>query len=129
MKFTKFSFKKDLVVNTLIASVIVEQAPSLANKYFFSSSPLSGYMLNAVGAGVAIVVGMLTGKNEIGNIGIALAGADIANGMIKPMLADLPDWNGSNSMKDYSNSPLLRDYNNSVTQSNYAQYADFYSQN
>lgn len=75
-----------LIVDSLIASVVVQQLPGLANKLLFSKNPLSGLTLKAVGAGGALLVGNMMRKPAVGSIGVALAVADIANDLVSGAL-------------------------------------------
>lgn len=133
MKLHSVKLKKNLLIDAFLASVIVQQSPKVINQYLLSSSPISGTMLEVVGGGVAYLVGMLFGKEDIANIGLALAGADVANEFISSWL----NQSGSNALpstqtgaiKDYSNSPVLRlrEYTNSVASVDYNSYRTIYN--
>lgn len=130
MKLTRFKFDTKLIIDTVIASVVVQQTPKLINQYFFSTNPLTGYTLEAAGAAAGVLVGMLFGKNDVGNISIALAGADIINGQVSTMLsnAGTQQTTKTQAIGDYSNNPYqLKDYNNSVQTLPFSSYQEFYN--
>lgn len=126
MKFKKVQLKKDLIINAVIASIIVQQAPKLLNQYFFSSSPLTGITLEVAGGAAAYLVGMLFGKTDIANIGIAIAIADIANDLLMPSLLGATTGKPA-GVGDYSSSPLLRDYGSNPNAMSSAVYSSAYN--
>lgn len=130
MKIHKVSLNKTLLIDTVLASLIVQQVPKLLNNYLFSSSPLTGNMLEIAGGASAYLAGMLFGKNDIANIGLGLAGADILNQYVGGLLPGTSQTvNPTGPIKDYSNSPVLqlKDYNNSVSTVHYKQYESIYN--
>ena len=123
MGIRKVKIKKPLLINTVIASIIVQQAPGLINEYLFKSNPLVGKTLTLSGGIAAYVLGMLMKKDDIANIGIALAGADVVNEMIGTTLlgstAGMSDFvsvdsNGNviGALADYSDVPQTMEYQN-----------------
>lgn len=129
MKIHRVTLQKNLLIDTVLASVIVQQAPKLINKYLLgTTSQLSGTTLEIAGGAAAYLVGMLFGKNDIANIGIALAGADILNTYISPLFLGSSSTPPTPGTGDYSNNPYkLKDYNNSFLTTNYSQYESIYN--
>lgn len=130
MKLKKVTFKKDLLIDTVFAALIVVNVPKLINNYFptlFGTST-NNYIEAIIGGASAYLVGMLTGKADIANVGIALAAAGIANDFISPMVVGT----GSKPLPvigDYvqlSGSQRLANYNNQIDSMNYNQYNGAY---
>lgn len=80
----KFNTKQ--IMEVALASIVVQQAPGLLNKYLFKTNPLTGITLKAAGVGVAIVAGKIFKKESMGNIAVALAGADLANEALETII-------------------------------------------
>lgn len=129
MKLKKITFKKDLLIDTVIAALVVVNVPKLINQYFptlFGTT--NNYIEAVIGGASAYLIGMLTGKTDVANIGIALAAAGIANDFISPMIAGT----GSQIMPvigDYaqlSGSQRLANYTNAIDTMNYNQYNGAY---
>ncbi len=100
----KNELDKRVLIDTAITSIIVQQVPSLFNKFFLSSNPLTGYALQGVGAAAAWLGGQLLKRPDISSMGIGLVGADILNNLITPMITP------SATTSDYSTTPLLKSY-------------------
>lgn len=130
MKLRKVTFKKDLLIDSVLAALIVVNVPKLIHNYFptlFGTT--NNYIEAVIGGASAYLVGMITGKTDIANVGIALAAAGIANDFISPMIAGT----GSTAMPavigDYvqlSGSQRLANYNNSLNTMNYPSYVEAY---
>jgi len=123
MALRKVKIKKQLLISSVLASIIVTQAPGLINEYLFKSNPLTGMSLQMSGGAAAYLIGMVMKKDDIANIGIALAAADIVNNLISTTLlgqnvgvSDFVsvDSNGNliQSLADYSNSPQVMEFQN-----------------
>jgi hypothetical protein len=123
MALRKVRIKKQLLIDTLIASVVVQQAPKLINEYLFKTKPLTGMVLQLSGGAAAYLIGMIMKKDTIANIGIALAGADVVNEMVGTTLlgqgtsvADFVSVDSAgnlvNALSDYTDSPSVMDYQN-----------------
>lgn len=82
MALRKIKFKKDIMLDTVIASLIVQQSPALVNKFLFKNNPLTGIELQLSSAAVVYAVGMLLKKDSVVNIGIGLVGADVVNSFL-----------------------------------------------
>ena len=130
MKLKKVTFKKDLLLDTVIAGLIVVNVPKLINHYFptLFGTQSNNYIDAIIGGASAYLVGMLMGKSDIANVGIALAAVGIANDFITPMIAGV----GSAPMTvigDYgrlSSAQRLQDYTNNVDAMNYAAFQGAY---
>ncbi len=125
MRLHRVTINKNLIIDALIASVIVQQSPKLLNEYLFKSSPLTGTTMEIAGAAAAYLLGMLLNKPTVANIGIALAGADLLNNIISPFVT------GSGSAmlpaQDYSYTPLLKDYTNNSNVTPFNSYSENYN--
>lgn len=122
-KNKKIKFQKDLMIDTVIASVVVQQSPRLVNEYFFKDKPLTGMTLELAAGAIAYGLGLLMKNSNVANIGVALAGSDIINEYVGTSLLSelLPeptenllsiDESGfiSDSLSGYTNSPQVMDY-------------------
>jgi len=130
MKLKKVTFKKDLLIDTVLAALIVTNVPKLIHNYFPSLfGTTNNYIEAVIGGASAYLVGMVTGKADIANVGIALAAAGIANDFITPMI----QGTGSQLMPvigDYvqlSGSQRLANYNNSIDTMNLTDYQEAYN--
>ena len=123
MALRKVRIKKDLLIDTVIASIIVQQAPKFINEYLFKTNPLTGMTLELSGGAAAYLVGMVLKKDNVANIGIALAGADVVNEMLGSSLLGLTtgtsdfvqvDSAGNliPTLSDYTDNPAVMDYSN-----------------
>lgn len=114
----KVSLDTDLLLNTVIATVVTQQAPKLLNQFLFKNNPLTGITLGIAGGASAYLVGLLMENNEVANIGLALAGADLINDVVTPLISgvvgdfvslpgsytpvQLNDWTQSNDLTSQS---------------------------
>lgn len=76
----KFNAKQ--IIEVVMASVVVQQAPDLINKFLFKTNPLTGLTLKAAGVGAAILAGKVFKKESMGNYAVALVAADLANELV-----------------------------------------------
>lgn len=128
MALRKIKLKKGLLIDTVIAAIIVQQAPKFINEYLFKTSPLTGMALEASGAVAAYVTGMLLKKDTVANIGIALAGADIVNEMVGSSLIGLTAGTGDFVQVDSQGNliPTLSDYTDNPDVMDYSNYQNSY---
>lgn len=130
-----------LLTDALIASLIVNQATDFVNQKFLQNMQLSGIMLDVLGAGLAYFVGKIMKHDNVGTIGIALAGANVAGSFLNQYLLGagkttpptmptsssagmLSPKKSSQSMNDYQFMPM-RDYINGAQAGDVAQYQDY----
>lgn len=115
----KVSLNKKSLLNSFLAVLLVQNAPLIASKL---GLPASGVTGNAVAAGISYLAGTLLKKPDIATVGIAAAGANIANEMIVgPALSSfLP---APAPLSGFNSRPRLAEYVSSPTPSkNYAQF-------
>ena len=130
MKLKKVTFKKDLLIDSVFAALIVVNVPKLIHNYFptlFDST--NNYISAVIGGASAYLVGMVTGKADIANVGIALAAAGIANDFITPLIQGTGSTPMPNVIGDYvqlSSSQRLANYNNSISPMSYPSYVEAY---
>jgi hypothetical protein len=117
------AINQGLIIDTAIAALIVQLAPSIANQYFFSSNPVTGQASTLVGVGAAYLYGMLMKNPNVANIGIALGAVDF----VKPFIQELLPASGVGDyglLKDYGN---LQEYTNDPSKRlSLVQYQDSY---
>lgn len=75
-----------LLMDVVIASVIVDVAPDLINKYLFKDKPLTGVTLKAVAGASAFVVGNMLKKPIVANVGLGVAIGDFVSDLVKETL-------------------------------------------
>ena len=125
-RFSKVGINQSLIIDTAIASLIVQMAPSLVNQFLFSANPLTGQAATLAGVGSAYLYGMLMNNSNVSNIGIALGAVDFVKPFINSALG-LSDGSGVGdyfSMKDYGN---LQEYTNDPSKRlTKVQYAESY---
>ena len=123
-RFSKVGINQSLIIDTVIASLIVQLAPGLVNQFLFSSAPLTGMTSTLAGVGVAYVYGMLMNNPNVANIGIALGAVDF----VKPMISQLlPASSGVSDYFQMSDYGSLNDYTNDPSHRlNHVQYAESY---
>jgi len=86
-RFSKVSFNKNLIMDVIGASLIVQIAPGLINKVF----PIGESLVNLAGAGAGYLVGSLVKRPDLANASIGLG----VVGFITPMVEDLVNGGGS----------------------------------
>lgn len=126
-RMAKVKLDKNLALNTLIASLIVQQLPGIVNKYLLTGTPLSDTILRVIGAGGSILYGMAFKNNEVANIGVVLAGADLVNNAITSTLSTNVGLLGDFVRMQPEN--MLGDYTNNLAVVGSEQYADTYAMN
>jgi hypothetical protein len=84
----KIGFDTDIMINVGIASLLVQKAPEILNKFLFADNPLTGQTASLVGVGAAYLYGMMTDNNLVANAGIALGILGLADPLIKQVLGD-----------------------------------------
>lgn len=75
-----------LLMDVVIASVIVDVAPDLINKYLFKDKPLTGVTLKAVAGASAFMVGNMLKKPIVANVGLGVAIGDFVSDLVKETL-------------------------------------------
>jgi len=80
-RFSKVSFNKNLIMDVIVASLIVQIAPGLLNKVF----PIGESLVNLAGAGAGYLVGSMIKRPDLANASIGLG----VVGFITPMVEDL----------------------------------------
>jgi len=80
-RFSKVSFNKNLIMDVIGASLIVQIAPGLINKVF----PIGESLVNLAGAGAGYLVGSMIKRPDLANASIGLG----VVGFIAPMVEDL----------------------------------------
>jgi len=123
-RFSKVGINQSLIIDTAIASLIVQLAPGLVNQFLFSSNPLTGMTSTLAGVGAAYLYGMLMNNSNVSNIGIALGAVDF----VKPMISQLlPAPSGVGDYFQISDYGTLNDYTNDPSHRlNHVQYAESY---
>jgi len=123
-RFSKVGINQSLIIDTAIASLIVQLAPGLVNQFLFSSNPLTGMTSTLAGVGAAYLYGMLMNNSNVSNIGIALGAVDF----VKPMISQLlPAPSGVGDYFQMSDYGSLNDYTNDPSHRlNHVQYAESY---
>jgi hypothetical protein len=96
----KVAINTSLMIDTLIASLIVQKAPGIINSLLFKDNPTTGQTATLVGVGAAYLYGMLMKNSNVANIGIALGAVDFLSPFIDQAM-------GSLGMGDYF---ALNDY-------------------
>ena len=97
-RMKKVAFNQKLVVDVVLASLLVQKAPELLNRFLFSSNPLTGMTATAAGVGAGYLAGSIFGKSDLANASIALGAVefiaplidDISSGVIGTMPAIAP---------------------------------------
>lgn len=85
-RFSKVGFNKNLIMDVIGASLIVQIAPGLINKVF----PIGESLVNLAGAGAGYLVGSLVKRPDLANASIGLG----VVGFIAPMVEDLVNGGG-----------------------------------
>lgn len=131
MKFNlRQGFDKKLMLDTAIASLILNTSPAILRKLLPSLSTGTTGTLTA--GGLTYLLGMLMKNKNISNIGLALAIAEtVSNVAINPLINTvMPTGTNTTALKGYArliNTPqgaMLRDYTKKLTISN--NYANQY---
>lgn len=125
---SKVAINQSLIVDSLIASLIVQMAPNLINRFLFKENPLTGMTSTLAGVGAAYVYGMYMNNSNVSNIGIALGAVEFVKPMVNQLLEQITeDSNGVSDyaqLKDYA---TLRDYTNDPSKRlTLVNYADSY---
>src|SRR5690554_7376578 len=81
-RMKKVAFNQKLVVDVVLASLLVQKAPELLNKFVFSSNPLTGMTATAAGIGAGYLAGSLMGKSDLANASIALGAVEFISPLI-----------------------------------------------
>ena len=119
----KVAINTSLMIDTLIASLIVQKAPGIINSLLFKDNPTTGQTATLVGVGAAYLYGMLMKNSNVANIGIALGAVDFLSPFIDQAMGSLGvgdyfQLSDYGNMGDYVNDPSRR-----LT---FNQYADAY---
>ncbi len=116
----KFNFDKKLMLDTAIASLIVNTSPAVLRKLLPS---LAVGMTGKISAGgLTYLVGMLMKNKNVSNIGLALAISEIVTDVaINPVLNTImPTGTGGTALKNYAmisnarNGARLQAYTNNL---------------
>lgn len=118
----KTKLSKSLMIDTLIAAVISDYAPGLINKFLFSSNPLSGYTLQAAGAGAVYVAGALMKKPNVASVGVALAGANLVSGMLGGVLSPMVATPTKNVLTTQKNADVLNSMADYISLNDYVSF-------
>lgn len=112
MTIGKVTLNKRLITDSFIAGIAVNTIPGLANKYIFTSTPLTGMTLTLAGAAGAYLLAMLMKKPDIANIGIGIAGSQLVQGFINGFISGVT----STPVSDFNQLPYrgMRDYTNDL---------------
>lgn len=124
-RFSKVGINQSLIIDTAIASLIVQLGPSLINQLLFSSNPLTGMTASLAGVGGAYLYGMLMNNSNVSNIGIALGAVEVIKPTISSLLtsAGMGDYGSLNEGKYFNLSEYTNDPSSRLTK---AQYSDAY---
>ena len=115
----KFRMNKKLIIDAIISSVIVEQAPNLIRQVV--NIP-SGILSNVTGAAAGVLASILLKRQNISDLSIGFAGADYVNEMLGTTLlgssSPVQDFISVGSdgkpvfaLQDYTNSPEVMSTN------------------
>jgi hypothetical protein len=85
-RFTGGKFNTSLMIDTLIASLLVQKAPEILNRFLFSGNPVTGQTATLLGVGAAYLYGMFMKNNNVSNIGIALGAVEFVTPFIDDIL-------------------------------------------